>query len=399
MSMGYLNRNEGYGSVNQEFVGEFPQIAGVAGNNVPPTMTFSDGYATYGNNAGVNIGNITTRPTFIINDMLTWTRNRHTLKVGMEYRKVMGNIHANSNQAGTFNFARGATGLIGVNSGSPVASFLLGAVDNGTSAFRSVDSWYPRQNAWVLHAGDTWRMNDRITLDFGLRWDYFSPSREKYNRSAFFDPIGANPGAGGRPGRLAFAGDEYGAASYGAEYPEEEWRGGFAPRLGAVYNVQRQDRVPHRLRDFLHAGVLPGLGRRHLARRLLERAHVLEQPRRHPAGVPAGAGLPAELHAAARHPLGLPQRPEHPVSAARRQRAPLLAPVEHHGRARTDARPLAERRVRRHGRAPPAVERHARSTRSTRPTCPWATRCTTSSSRDRRASTACRCRTTASWSR
>ena len=31
MSMGYLNRNEGYGSVNQDFVGDFPQIAGVAG--------------------------------------------------------------------------------------------------------------------------------------------------------------------------------------------------------------------------------------------------------------------------------------------------------------------------------------------------------------------------------
>ena len=34
MSMGYLNRNEGYGSVNQEFVDDFPQIAGVAGYNV-----------------------------------------------------------------------------------------------------------------------------------------------------------------------------------------------------------------------------------------------------------------------------------------------------------------------------------------------------------------------------
>ena len=37
MSMGYLNRNEGYGSVNQSFVNDFPKIAGVAGYNVPPT--------------------------------------------------------------------------------------------------------------------------------------------------------------------------------------------------------------------------------------------------------------------------------------------------------------------------------------------------------------------------
>ena len=51
----------------------------------------------------------------------------------MEYRKIMGNIHTATNQAGSFNFQRGATGLVGVNSGSPIASFLLGAVDNGNS--------------------------------------------------------------------------------------------------------------------------------------------------------------------------------------------------------------------------------------------------------------------------
>ena len=82
------------------------------------------GSRTFGSNAGVNIGNVTTRPTFIINDSLTWTKGEHTLKAGMEYRKIMGNIHANGNQAGTFTFGRGSTGLVGVNSGSPIASFL-----------------------------------------------------------------------------------------------------------------------------------------------------------------------------------------------------------------------------------------------------------------------------------
>ena len=69
MSMGYLNRNEGYGSVNATAVNDFPKIKGAAGYNVPPQMQFSDGFAQFGNNAGVNVGNITTRPTFIINDM------------------------------------------------------------------------------------------------------------------------------------------------------------------------------------------------------------------------------------------------------------------------------------------------------------------------------------------
>jgi hypothetical protein len=83
----------------------------------------------------------------------------------MEFRKIMGNIHANGNQAGTFVFARAATGLLGINSGSPVASFLLGAVDHADVAFRAVDSWYPRQHAWVFHGGDTWRANQKLTLD------------------------------------------------------------------------------------------------------------------------------------------------------------------------------------------------------------------------------------------
>ena len=159
-----------------------------------------------GCNAGIDIGNVTTRPTFIVNDAVTWTKGAHTMKVGMEWRKIMGNIHTNGNEAGTFNFGRGATGIVGVNTGSPVASFLLGAVDSAKSTFRAVPSSYPRQHAWIFHAGDTWRVNNKLTLDYGLRWDYYSPSSEKYDRLSFFDPDGANPGAGGRPGRLAFAG-------------------------------------------------------------------------------------------------------------------------------------------------------------------------------------------------
>ncbi|MEP6592678.1 MAG: carboxypeptidase regulatory-like domain-containing protein, partial [Acidobacteriota bacterium] len=237
MSMGYLNRNEGYGSVNQDFVGDFPKIRGVAGDNVPPQMSFSDGFATFGSNAGINIGNVTTRPTFIINDAVTYAVGSHSVKVGMEWRKIMGNIHSNGNQAGSFSFGRGSTGLVGVNSGSPIASFLIGAVDGGGATFRDVANTYPRQHAWIVHAGDTWRVNDKFTFDYGMRWDYYSPSSEKYDVFSFFDPAGANPGAGGRPGRLAFAGNGYGTASYGAPYPEKNWYGGFAPRLGAVYRL------------------------------------------------------------------------------------------------------------------------------------------------------------------
>jgi len=237
VSIGYLNRNEGYSCINAKFVHDLPAINGVAAQSVPPQYSFSDDFAQLGCNVGTPVGNTTTRPAVIINELLTWTRGGHTLKAGMEYRRLSGSIHQNGNEAGSFFFARDATGLIGSNSGSPVASFLLGAVDNASSSFRTVSSWYPRQIAWAFHAGDTWRIGSQLTFDYGLRWDYFSPSWEKYDRMSFFDPVGANPGADNRPGRLAFAGDGYGNASYGARYPEKNWYGAFAPRVGVVYRL------------------------------------------------------------------------------------------------------------------------------------------------------------------
>jgi hypothetical protein len=260
MSMGYLNRNEGYGCVNQDFVNDFPKIAGVAGYRVPPEITFSDGFARFGCSGGPPHDNITTRPTFIVNDAVTWATSAHSIKIGMEWRKIMGNLHANGNEAGSFNFGKGATGLVGINSGNPVASFLIGAVDSGSATFRSVNSTYPRQHAWIVHAGDTWRVNDKFTFDYGMRWDYYSPSSEKNDVFSFFDPNGANPGAGGRLGRLAFAGDGYGAASYGKRYPEKDWYGGFAPRLGAVYSLNQKTVVRSGWGIFYTQAFYPGWG-------------------------------------------------------------------------------------------------------------------------------------------
>jgi carboxypeptidase family protein len=237
VTFGYLNRNEGYGSINQDAVDKLPQIAGVAGHDVPPHVTFSDGFQEWGNSRGLNTYNVTTRPTYIVSDLLTWIKGTHTFKFGAEYRNIGGNDHSTSDQAGNFDFGRSATGLRDEISGSPIASFLLGAVDSAHSMFRTSTAVYSRQKAWIFHAGDTWNVNSKLTLNYGLRWDYFSPSKEKFDKLSFFDPNGVNPSAGGRLGRLAFAGTSYGAASYGADYPEKNFYGGFAPRLGASYSI------------------------------------------------------------------------------------------------------------------------------------------------------------------
>ena len=259
-AFGYLNRNEGYGCVNADAVDKLPKISGVASHNTGPAIGFSDGFVAWGCNAGIPAGNITTRPTYIANDLMTWIRGSHTIKGGFEYRNIGGNIHSNGNESGSFGFGRGATGLLGVNSGSPIASFLLGAVDNGNATFLSVSNAYPRQAAYILHLGDTWKATSKLTLNYGLRWDYYTPSKEKYNVFSFFDPNGANPGAGGRPGRLAFAGTGYGAASYGADYPEKPYKKAFAPRLGVAYAFNPKTLVRAGWGIFYDRAFYPGWG-------------------------------------------------------------------------------------------------------------------------------------------
>lgn len=259
-TIGYLNRNEGYGSLNLDFVDQLPKVRGVASQLYLPAFNFSDGFTSISNSTGINSRNITTRPTYVINNLLTWVTGNHTWKFGGEWRNAGGNIRQGTNESGTFSFGREVTGLPLINSGHPIASFLFGAVSNANVDFRTVSAWYPRQNAYVVHGGDTWRATSKLTLNYGLRWDVFTPMREKFNRLSFFDPKGANPGAGGRPGRLAFAGTEYGAASFGADFPEETWKRGFAPRLGIAYSWDSKTVIRTGYGVFFTQAFYPGWG-------------------------------------------------------------------------------------------------------------------------------------------
>ncbi len=260
LAAGYLNRNEGYGSVNGKYADELPKIPGVAGHRYPPVISFSDGFAQFGNSSGLNTGNVTTRPAYVVNDLLTWVKGKHTLKFGGEYRNLGQNFHDTGNESGSFGFDRGPTGLLGVVSGSPIASFLLEQVSWGSATFRTVDAWYARSDAVIWHAGDTWKITPKLTLNYGIRWDMFRPTAEKYDRLSFFDPSGTNPAAGGRPGRLAFAGTRWGAASFGRRHPEFVWKRGFAPRVGIAYAVDNRTVVRTGYGIFYNQAFYPGWG-------------------------------------------------------------------------------------------------------------------------------------------
>ncbi len=218
--------------LGDEYASVVPAIGGVLATDLPPALRFDD-YAGYGCNSDFD----TTRPAYLVNDLLTWVKGKHTFKFGVDYRALQDKEINKNNQSGAFNFSRLNTGLQGVPSGNAMASFLLGAVDSASLNFTTLQAQYARQKYFAASFGDTWKVTPKLTLTLGLRWDRSTPSTEKYDNLSFFDPLGANPGAGGRPGRLVFAGDKWGAASFGRRVPDSVSHRAFAPRVGIAYRV------------------------------------------------------------------------------------------------------------------------------------------------------------------
>ena len=239
-AIGYLNRNEGYGSVPGQDPALLPHIPNAAAYNASPQAYFSgngvSNYASWGNSQGLGALNKTTRPSVIGNELFSWVHGSHTLKIGGEFRHLQEVFRYNNNQSGTLGFTAGSTGLPGTESGNPFASFILGAVDNGNLQVWNVAKYGAEQRAYSLFAGDTWKITPKLTVNYGIRWDRFSPTFETSDRLTFFD-FGKNPGAGGLPGRVVFAGNKWGDASAGVRFPEQIFNGAFAPRLGLAYRI------------------------------------------------------------------------------------------------------------------------------------------------------------------
>src|SRR5262249_9235359 len=133
----------------------------------------------YGSNQGTPEENSWPAPAITGNNLLTWVKGRHTLKFGVEYRHMTNNVPSVNGEAGEFRFKRLATSIPDINSGSPIASFLLGQVDSAFFDIRNTTRAVTIQTAWIAHAGDTWRVTPKLSLNYGLRWESFSPSYEK----------------------------------------------------------------------------------------------------------------------------------------------------------------------------------------------------------------------------
>lgn len=129
--------------------------------------------------------------TWSFSDFMIWRQGRHTVRWGGGFRRIQLNTETDNNARGSFTF----TGLntAAVANGRPVpgtgydfADFLLG-LPQLTSVQYGSSNYHFRGDSWDLFLQDDWRMRGNLTLNFGVRYEYFSPFTETNNQIANLD--------------------------------------------------------------------------------------------------------------------------------------------------------------------------------------------------------------------
>jgi outer membrane receptor protein involved in Fe transport len=179
-----------------------PKDSGTLGNNVAwadklglpnpfgvtgwPTISISEPFLYYGwdgdNRKGENL------TAFQLDDNVTWIKGKHSFKFGFKGRQEYNNIRELQQSQGSHSFYGDWTALYDAANddytpftGSGLASLELGLPTYLSNQYNR-GYYYFRQKEIGAYAQDSWKLSPRVTLDLGLRWDKWTPYKEKYDR-------------------------------------------------------------------------------------------------------------------------------------------------------------------------------------------------------------------------
>jgi|SRR5579872_295431 len=150
-------------------------------------------------------------------DNYSWKSGRHDVKFGYEFRRTTIMQVIDHNFRGTLSFGNDVTSPA---SGAPLTALqaFLEMIPDGGKQVTGNSKRHTFQNSHSFFLQDSFRATSKLTLNYGVRWDYFGVTGEKSNRFYTFDP--ANGGDNVATGQL-----------YGKDYNN------FAPRLAFAYDV------------------------------------------------------------------------------------------------------------------------------------------------------------------
>jgi len=171
------------------------------------------------------------------NDDFTWVKGSHTYKFGGSLQVNHYNGLGRQCISGCATFSYINTGVPGGNNplagGSSFASLLLGYANGG-----SIDTVRFIGQQWPAYAGyiqDDWRINRKLTVNYGVRWETQLPPTGLDDKWSDFSPTAPNPTAGGIKGALIYAGS--GDGRQGSRTLADSWFGGWGPRIGFAYQL------------------------------------------------------------------------------------------------------------------------------------------------------------------
>ncbi|HMF75245.1 MAG TPA: TonB-dependent receptor [Bryobacteraceae bacterium] len=125
-------------------------------------------------------------------------KGTHSLKFGFEFRPIRFPFFQVPYPHGEMNFSRnetaypsaekdagGRSGTFAADTGDEVASFLLGAINNGQISTTNFIS--STKKAYAAYIQDDWKVTSKLTLNLGVRYELFSPIGEQFGRQSNYD--------------------------------------------------------------------------------------------------------------------------------------------------------------------------------------------------------------------
>ncbi|HUA82397.1 MAG TPA: carboxypeptidase-like regulatory domain-containing protein [Bryobacteraceae bacterium] len=174
-------------------IGGYDPTNAYTDNGGLPQFTPSAGYSGFGG------GTYTPSPEY--NNVWDFVQNvaiskgSHAFKTGFEFRSIKfpfmqlpathGQVTYSNNETAFPALTETPIGTIGSITGDPIASALLGQPD--TSLMSTTNFMSPERVAYAGYVQDDWKVNSKLTVNLGMRYELWSPIGEQWGRQATFN--------------------------------------------------------------------------------------------------------------------------------------------------------------------------------------------------------------------
>ena len=235
----YVRQGQGVGNVTPLTGDSVLTTMGIQGTNLNgyttagfPSISISGmtGLSTvyqggYTNNVAQNDHNVT------LEDAVTWSTGRHSFKLGVQgthFNWLLGAMPQNN--WGSFAFTGQFTGI-------GFADLMLGLPATSTRVLSPKLNDQLRQNQAGAYIADSFRLTSRLTVDYGVRWDYFGSPRYDDGYMYSWDPATGDVLVA--PGTLSSVSSLYPKSikvMVGQVVPKAK-TSNFRPRVSAAYRL------------------------------------------------------------------------------------------------------------------------------------------------------------------